>query len=193
MVHLEVLAALVVVLCAVGVFLASVFATHAPAASLALMGLIAGGAAGFAVEAADGPKGVPATVAVWASAGLGLGGLIGLVAARGRPPARSARRAAIWTLAVAPFAGVALTLTLWTACPLYVMGKKSSYCNYEGVDVLGAWVSEVVFLFMAGAVWLAMVLFVSAWQAGRASDPDRSPRLPDPPGLYSSNACSRMS
>lgn len=161
----EILFILVVVLAVGCVVLASIFASHSPAASVALLALIAGGVAGFVVEAADGPKGVPATVATVASAGLGIGGLIGLFATRGHPPARSARRAAIWTLAAAPFAGAALTFALQAACPLYVSGKKSSYCNYEGVDVLGAWVSGVVFLFLLSAAWLALVLWISSWQA----------------------------
>jgi hypothetical protein len=164
-VHLEVLAALVVVIAVGSVILASVFASHAPAASIALLGLIAGGVAGFVVEAADGPTGVPETVAVFASAGLGVGGLIGLFAARGRSPAGSARRAAKWTLAASPFAGAALTFALQAACPLYVRGKQSSYCNFRGGDLFGAWVSEVVFLFMACALWLALVLWISSWQA----------------------------
>jgi hypothetical protein len=159
------LATLVVALTVGCVILAALFAVHAPAASVALLGLIAGGVAGFVVEAADGPKGVPWTVAVWASGGLAIGGLIGLFAARGRPPARSSRRAAIWTLATAPFVGAGLTFALQTACPLYVMGKQSSYCNFMGVDVLGGWVAGVVFLFMIGAVWLALVLWISSWQA----------------------------
>ena len=159
------LAAIAIVLALACVTLAAVFATHAPPASIALLGLLAGGVAGFVVEAADGPKGVPSTVALWASVGGGIGGLIGLLAARGRRPARSARRAAKWTLAIAPFAGAALTFALQTACPLYVRGKHSSYCNYEGTDVLGAWVTGVVFLFMLSAAWLAIVLWISSWQA----------------------------
>ena len=88
------LAGLVIALIVGCVILAVVFASHAPAASVAILGLVAGGVAGFVVEAADGPKGVPWTVAVWASGGLAIGGLIGLFAARGRPPARSATSAA---------------------------------------------------------------------------------------------------
>ena len=69
------------------------------------------------------------------------------------------------TLTTAPFVGAGLTFALQTACPLYVMGKQSSYCNFMGVDVLGGWVSGVVFLFVIGAVWLAIVLWISSWQA----------------------------
>jgi hypothetical protein len=45
------------------------------------------------------------------------------------------------------------------------MGKKSSYCNYMGVDVLGGRLSGVVFLFLVSAASLAVVLWISAWQA----------------------------
>ena len=127
--------------------------------------LLVGGVAGFAAAAADGPKFVPEAVALWASVGVGLGGLFGLLATRGTAPPRPIRRAALWTLGTAPFAGAALTFALQAACPLYVRGKKSSYCNFGDGDLLGAWVSEVVFLFMAAAVWLAIVLWISSWQA----------------------------
>ena len=50
------------------VVLAAVFASHAPAASVALAGLLGGGIAGFLVKAADGPKDVPVAVAMSASA-----------------------------------------------------------------------------------------------------------------------------
>ena len=161
----EILLLLVVMLAVACVVLASVFASHSPAASVALLALIAGGVAGFVVEAADGPKDVPATVATVASAGLGIGGLIGLLATRGYPPARSARRAAKWTLAAAPVSGAALTFALQAACPLYVNGKHSSYCNFGGDDLLGGWVSGVVFLFLLSVAWLAVVLWISSWQA----------------------------
>jgi hypothetical protein len=161
----QVLAALVVLLSVALVVLACMFASYAPAASVALFCLIAGGVVGFVVESADGPAGVPWAVAVYASAGFGIGGLTGLFVARGRGSARSARRAAIWTVAAAPFAGALLTVALQVACPLYVTGKKSSYCNYQQVDVLGAWVTGVVFLFLLCTVWLAAVLGISSWQA----------------------------
>jgi hypothetical protein len=45
------------------------------------------------------------------------------------------------------------------------MGKKSSYCSYMGVDVLGGWHCGVVFLFLVSAASLAVVLWISAWQA----------------------------
>ena len=44
-------------------------------------------------------------------------------------------------------------------------GKHSSYCNFGGDDLLGGWVSGVVFLFLLSAVWLAVVLWISSWQA----------------------------
>jgi hypothetical protein len=48
---------------------------------------------------------------------------------------------------------------------LYVTGRSSSYCNFGGSDLLGGWVSGVVFLFIACAAWLAVVLGISSWQA----------------------------
>jgi hypothetical protein len=174
-VRTEVLLVLVSVLAVGSVVLASVFAAHAPAASVALAGLLGDGVAGFVVEAVDGPRDVPVAVAVWATAGLGIGGLVGLIATRGSPPSRPIRRAAFWTLALAPFAGAALTFTLQFACPLYVTGKDSSYCNYGGNDLLGFWISEVVFLFMACAFWLAVLLYAATWQAewAETAGPDR--------------------
>jgi hypothetical protein len=174
-VHTEILLVLVVVFLVTCVGLASAFASHAPAASIALVGLLVGGVAGFAVTAADGPKFVPEGVALWASAGLALGGLLGLLATRGSPPARPIRRAAIWTLALAPFAGAALTASLQLACPLYATGKESSYCNFGGGDLMGGWVSEVVFLFMVSTLWLAILLFAATWQAewAETAGPDR--------------------
>ena len=161
----EFLLVLAIVLVAGCVTLAVVLAAHAPAVSVAVVGLVIGGVAGFVVEAADGPKFVPQTVAMWASAGFGVGGLLGLLVTRGSPPTRSIRRVAIWTLAAAPFAGAALTFGLQFACPLYVTGRQSSYCNFGGDDLLGGWVSGVVFLFLLSAVWLAIVLWISSWQA----------------------------
>jgi hypothetical protein len=174
-VRTEILLILVIVLTVGSVVLAAVFAAHAPAASVALAGLLIGGVAGFVVEAADGPKGVPMTVALWASAGLGISGLVGLIATRGSPPSKPTRRAAFWTLALAPFAGAALTFILQFACPLYATGKHSSYCNYGGDDLFGAWVSAIVFLFMACALWLAVLLYAATWQAEWAeiAGPDR--------------------
>ena len=44
-------------------------------------------------------------------------------------------------------------------------GKHSSYCNFGGDDLLGGWVSGVVFLFLLSVAWLAVVLWISSWQA----------------------------
>ena len=171
----EFLLVLAVVLVAGCVTLAVALAAHAPAVPVAVAGLVIGGVAGFVVEAADGPKFVPPTVALWASAGFGVGGLLGLLMTRGSPPSRSIRRVAFWTVVLAPFAGAALTFGLQFACPLYVTGKQSSYCNFGGGDLLGGWVSEVVFLFMACALWLVVLLYAATWQAewAETADPDR--------------------
>jgi hypothetical protein len=67
-------------------------------------------------------------------------------------------------LLAAPFAAGALTMLLQVACPLYVTGKSSGYCNYQGQDVLGGWVSGVIVAFVADAAFVAGLLMVSAWQ-----------------------------
>ena len=110
-VRTELLLILVVVLTVGSVILAAVFAAHAPAASVALAGLLIGGVVGFVVEAAHGPKDVPMTVALWASAGIGIGALVGLIATRGSPPSKPTRHVAFWTVALSPFAGAALTFS----------------------------------------------------------------------------------
>jgi hypothetical protein len=163
-IHPELLLAIALLLSALSIVLAVSFRGRAPAASISLLAAVAVGATVFMV--AEGPRHVPALVAEWATAGLVVGGVIGLLMAPGRPPAKRIRRAALWTLAVSPVAGAALTLTLLEACPLYVTGQVG-YC-YHGIDLLGGWISEVVALFMASAVWLAVVLFASSWQAARS-------------------------
>jgi hypothetical protein len=73
-------------------------------------------------------------------------------------------------LAVAPFAAAGLTVLLQLACPLYISGKTSGFCNYQGVDVLGGWVSGVIVAFLVDAVFVAGLLLVSSWQTDRQSD-----------------------
>jgi hypothetical protein len=145
--------------------IAVVFLRRAPAISLALLGSLVGAVAGFLIGNADGPAEVPAYAAVGASAGLVANGLIGLVVASGRPPARSLSRAAGAVLLAAPFAAGTLTFLLQTACPLYVSGKRSGFCNYQGADLLGGWVSGVIVAFLFDAVFVAGLLLLSAWQA----------------------------
>jgi hypothetical protein len=68
-------------------------------------------------------------------------------------------------LLVAPFAAAALTFLLQGACPLYISGKGSGFCNYQGADVLGGWVSGVIVAFLVDAVFVAVSLFVCSWKA----------------------------
>ncbi len=149
---------------AVGMFLLR----RAPAVSLALLGGVVGALVGFAVGNADGPAEVPAYSAVGASAGLVVAGLIGILLVPSRPPSRVLNRAAAITLAVAPFAAAGMTLLLQLACPPYVMGRGSGFCNYQGVDVLGGWVSGVIVAFVFDALFVAALLFASAGRARRA-------------------------
>jgi hypothetical protein len=75
-------------------------------------------------------------------------------------------------LLVAPLAGAGLTLSLRYACPLYVSGKDSGFCNYHGVDVLGGWVSGVIVAFLVDAVVVTGLFVVTAWQVRERSGRD---------------------
>lgn len=101
---------------------------------------------------------VPADVASWATVGLVALGLIGLLV----PPGgslRFLRRAAGAVFVATPFATAILAAALVQACPLYE--TYQGYCSYSGQDVLGGWVSEVVFFFVVDAAFLAVLLLVS--------------------------------
>jgi hypothetical protein len=142
-----------------------VFLRRAPAVTVALIGSVAGGVFGFLIGNADGPAEVPAYTAVGASAGLIANGLLGLIVASGRAPARRLWRAAVAVVMAAPFAAGTLTILLQTACPLYVSGKRSGFCNYQGADLLGGWVSGVIVAFLFDALFVAGLLLASARQA----------------------------
>ncbi len=150
------------------VAIGAVYRRSAPAVSLAIFGSLIGAIAGFLVGNADGPGGVPAYTAVGASAGLVAAGLVAVRVAPAHPPSRSLRRAAVVALIAAPFAAGALALLLQSACPLYVQGKTSGFCSFQGQDLLGGWVSGVVAAFMFDAVVVSIVFFMSARRAERA-------------------------
>src|SRR4051812_34737513 len=145
--------------------LGAVFLRRAPAMSLALGGSVLGAVAGFLLGNADGPAGVPADTAVGASLGLLLLGVAGLLATSPRAPSQSLRRAAWLVLLVMPFGAAALTILLQASCPLYISGKGSGFCNYQGEDVLGGWVTRVVVAFVVDALFVAVLLFITGWQA----------------------------
>ena len=133
--------------------------SRAPAASLALVGGVAGGLCGFYFSSRHDPRSVPADVAVWATCGLVALGLIGLlVTPRGQ--ARFLRRAAAGVILIAPLAAASLAAVLVQACPLYVT-DHARFCFHE-IDVLGGWISQVVVLFILDAAALAILLLVSA-------------------------------
>jgi hypothetical protein len=146
------------------------YARRAPAVTLGLSGSVLGAIAGFLVGNADGPAEVPAYTAVGASIGLFAFGVLGLLTAPANGLARSRRRAALVVLTVAPFAAAGLTVLLQLACPLYIWGKAAGFCNYQGVDLLGGWVSGVIVAFLVDAVFVAGLLLVSSWQTDRQSD-----------------------
>jgi hypothetical protein len=152
--------------------LGAVFFRRAPGVSIALGGSVLGAVVGFLVGNADGPAEVPAYTAVGASVGLFVFGLVGVLTTSARAPSRWLHRAAALVLVVAPFAAGALTKLLQVACPLYVSGKHSGFCNYQGADLLGGWVSGVIVAFLVDAVFFAGLLFVSAWQVRRSDRRD---------------------
>jgi hypothetical protein len=166
--------------------LAVVFMRSAPAVSVSLVASIVGAIAGFLVENADGPAEVPAYTAVGASVGLFVVGVLALPTMSSPGPSRSLRHAAWLLLIAAPFAAAGLTFLLQGACPLYISGKGSGFCNYQGGDVLGGWVSGVIVAFLVDAVFVAVSLFVCSrkampWEARDATkkdEPSDQPVLP---------------
>jgi hypothetical protein len=146
------------------------FMRRAPAVGLALFGSVLGAIAGFLVGNADGPAEVPAYTAVGASVGLFANGGLGMLATTGRPSSEPLRRAAWLVLIASPVLAGLLAMLLQVACPLYVTGRKTGFCDYQEVDVLGGWVSGVIVAFVADAWFVAGLLLLSAWQARRVED-----------------------
>jgi hypothetical protein len=140
---------------------------RAPALSVALFGSVIAAVVGFFVADANGPAGVPADVVMWASGGLVLGGLLGVLATRARPPVRPFLQAALIVFVAAPSAAIFSNLLLQAACPLYVSGRGSGFCNFEGIDVIGGWIAGVTALVVLDALFICFLLLVSAWQARR--------------------------
>jgi len=146
------------------------FLRRAPAVSMAVFGSVLGAIAGFLVGNADGPAEVPAYTTVGASIGLFANGVLGLFATTARPPSQLLRRAGWAVLIASPLLAVVLTTLLQAACPLYVSGKESGFCNYQGVDLMGGWLSGVIVAFVVDAWFVAGLFAVSARQALRAED-----------------------
>jgi hypothetical protein len=150
----------------IGVFVAVMFAVlgviswrYAPAVTVACCaGLAIGGLALYVVLHHPQPD-APTTVALAASAGIGLGGLIGLLATP-RGDARSLRRAGVASLTIAPCVGAALAVSLEAACPMYVVGAKAGLCRY-GIDVLGGWLGPTAALAVVDVVVIGLLFLVS--------------------------------
>jgi hypothetical protein len=166
--HPSLLVAIFSVWAVASVATGAVLLRRAPAMSLALFGSLLGAIAGFLVGNADGSAEVPAYTAVGASVGLVSNGVMGMLTTSARPPSRPLRRAALVVLIAAPLAAGALTLLVLLACPLYVSGKGSGFCNYQGIDLMGGWVSGVIVAFLFDAAFIAGLLLLSARQARRA-------------------------
>jgi hypothetical protein len=143
---------------------------HAPAVSLALLGSVFGAIAGFLVGNADGPAEAPAYTAVGASIGLVANGCLGVLATRGRPPSQTLGRAAWIIVLGGPVAAGVMTMLLQIACPLYITGRGTGFCNYQEADVLGGWVSGVIVAFVFDAWFVAGLFMLAARQALREED-----------------------
>lgn len=142
--------------------LGAVLVRRAPAITAALIGSVVGALGVFVLKNAESRSGVPFECAMGATAGLMLGGLLGsLLAPRPSPP-RRLRWVALVVIVTAPFLGAALTLLLQRACPLYMNGRASGYCNYGHLDLLGGWVTGVVTVFILDAIIVAVLLLVAA-------------------------------
>ena len=142
---------------------------RAPAVTVGLIGGLLAAVVGFLVAASDGPHGVPQEVGIWASLGLAIFGLLGLVLLPGRPPARVLWRATLIVALLAPFAAAVLRFAVGAACPLYVT-RGAGYCFYD-VDLLGGWAAAVTVMLAGDLLGIAFLLGVSAWQA-REPRPD---------------------
>jgi hypothetical protein len=53
-----------------------------------------------------------------------------------------------------------MTVLLQVACPLYVTGKGTGFCNYQEVDLLGGWVSGVTVAFLFDTWFVAGLLLM---------------------------------
>ena len=109
----------------------------APAVTAACAGgLSVGGWAVYVVVKHGGPD-APVTVTLAVSGGLGLAGLVGLLATP-RGDARSLRTLGIKVFVAAPTVATALAASLETACPMYDESPSAGVCQYS-LDVLGGW------------------------------------------------------
>ena len=79
-------------------------------------------------------------------------------------------------LIAGPLVASVLTMLLQVACPLYVTGRRTGFCNYQEVDVLGGWSSGVIVAFLLDTWFVAGLLLVSARQARRLDATDPEPR-----------------
>lgn len=140
---------------------------RAPAVSLALLGSVVGGIAEFVRASADGPRGVPLATVGGATLGLIVMGLVGLLVARGKPPAALLRRAALGVAVVVPLVVPLVAVLLVSTCPLYVR-QGAGYC-FHTIDIGGGWITQVVLYLVMDLGALAALLLISARQA-RAAD-----------------------
>jgi uncharacterized membrane protein YeaQ/YmgE (transglycosylase-associated protein family) len=160
--------------------LGAVFVRRAPAITVALIGSVVGALAVFVLKS-ESPSGVPFACAMGATAGLVFGGLPGSLFVPRPAQARHLRWVALAVIVAAPFLGAALTLLLQRACPLYMNGPGSGYCNYGHLDLLGGWITGVVAVFILDAVIVAGLLLMSAIEVEHGRPDTRSGSRQHPP------------
>ncbi len=134
----------------------------APAVSSALIAGLVSAIVAYGFVRPDGPRGVPADVAMGFSVGIVVGGGLGLVVGRRRESGeRPMRRDALWLLVATPFAAAALLQAIQDACPLYVT-RGSGLCYYD-FDLMGGWAAGVVFLFVVDMLIVSALLWLGSW------------------------------
>jgi len=162
--ELAAIAAVLTVVCIAGSVLAR---RRVPAVSIGLAGGLITGLIAFVISSADGRRGVPQDVVVWASIGLVLYGLVALFVLPAPAPAASWRRFGAVIVLCAPLLGLVTVSALQHACPLYV-GRGSGFCFYYA-DVLGGWTAGAAIALSIDLLFVAFLIGVSAVRYRRSS------------------------
>ena len=139
----------------------------APAVAVALLSGLVGAIAAGRVSWTDGPEGIPGEVAFWFSLGLWVGATLGRDL-----PARGAWHAADGPLGRGPAAHRPARVCGAHPFPARRVPalREGGICDYMGTDVLGGWITGVVFIFAIDLLVLSVLL-------GFAPGPSRGRRM----------------